>query len=114
MAGHEKRHTVGSRIGGRIGEADFDYDVEAAYQFGTLAAADIKAYMVASEMGYTFFDAAGSPRLHAGFDYASGDDGPGGNAGTFSHLFPLGHAYFGHIDGVARQNIGYMFLQYMF
>ena len=96
---------MGSRIGGKIGETDFDYDVEAAYQFGTLGAANIGAHMVASELGYTFFDAAGSPCLHAGFDYASGDDGPADNAGTFSHLFPLGHAYFGHIDGVARQNI---------
>ena len=105
MAGHEKRHTVGSRIGGKIRASDFDYDVEAAYQFGTLGAANIEANMVASVIGYTFVDAAGAPRLHAGFDYASGDDGPGGKAGTFSHLFPLGHAYFGHMDAVARQNV---------
>ena len=58
--------------------------------------------MAASELGYTFFDAPTSPRLHVGFDYASGDDGRSDRVGTFNQLFPLGHAYFGHIDTIAR------------
>jgi hypothetical protein len=113
IAGHERCHTVGSRIGGKIAASDFDYDAEAAYQFGTfggnldgnLGNADISAYMTASELGYTFFDVPASPRIHGGFDYASGDDGRADRVGTFNQLFPLGHAYFGHIDTIARQNI---------
>ena len=102
VTGREKRHTVGSRISGKIATSDFDYDAEAAYQFGSLGSADISAYMAASELGYTFFDAPTSPRLHVGFDYASGDDGHSDRVGTFNQLFPLGHAYFGHIDTIAR------------
>ena len=103
--GRERRHTVGSRVGGEIRQTDFDYDAEAAYQFGTVGATDIGAYMVASEMACTFFGAPASPRLHGGFDYATGDSGLDDEVGTFNQLFPLGHAYFGHIDSVARQNI---------
>ena len=105
IAGREKRQTVGSRISGKIAASDFDYDAEAAYQFGSLGNADVSAYMVASELGYTFFEAPASPRIHAGFDYASGDDGRSDRVGTFNQLFPLGHAYFGHIDAIGRQNI---------
>ena len=105
VTGCEKRHTVGSRISGKIAASDFDYDAEAAYQFGSIGSADISAYMAASELGYTFFDAPTLPRLHVGFDYASGDDDRGDRVGTFNQLFPLGHAYFGHIDTIARQNI---------
>ena len=104
-SGRERRHTVGSRVGGRVRQTDFDYDAEAAYQFGAVGTADIGAYMVASEIGYTFFGAPASPRLHVGFDYATGDSGLDDEVGTFNQLFPLGHAYFGHIDSVARQNI---------
>ena len=34
----------------------------------------------------------------------SGDDEPGGDVETFNQLFPLGHAYFGYIDLIGRQN----------
>ena len=103
--GRERRHTAGSRVGGEIRQTDFDYDAEAAYQFGTVGATDIGAYMVASEMACTLFGARASPRLHGGFVYATGDSGLDDEVGTFNQLFPLGHAYFGHIDSVARQNI---------
>ncbi len=45
------------------------------------------------------------PRLFLGFDYASGDDSPGGDVETFSQLFPLGHAHLGYMDAIGRQNI---------
>jgi hypothetical protein len=61
--------------------------------------------MFASEVGYTIADCPTNPRVHLGFDYASGDDSPGGDVETFNQLFPLGHAYFGWIDAVGRQNI---------
>src|SRR6185503_5232648 len=40
------------------------------------------------------------------FDYATGDDDPNDDElNTFNQLFPLGHAYFGYIDVIGRQNI---------
>ncbi|MDQ3200287.1 MAG: alginate export family protein, partial [Verrucomicrobiota bacterium] len=63
------------------------------------------AWMLASEAGYTFKPVPLVPRLWLGFDYASGDDAAGGDVGTFNQLFPLGHAYFGYIDAIGRQNI---------
>ncbi len=102
----EQRHTVGARLGGPISDTGFDVDVEFSYQFGELGSADIRAWMAAAELGYTFSTSTLKPRLHLGFDYASGDDDPGdGDINTFNQLFPLGHAYFGQMDVVGRQNI---------
>jgi hypothetical protein len=84
----------------------WDLDVEADYQFGSSGQGDISAYSLAAEVGYTFADVAFSPRVYIGFDYASGDDDPTNpDKGTFNQLFPLGHAYFGYIDAIGRQNI---------
>ena len=44
-----------------------------AWQFGEQGSLDISAYMVAAELGYTFFDAPLTPHLWVGFDYATGD-----------------------------------------
>ena len=101
--GHEDRYTIGGRLFGA--SHGFDYELENAYQFGRIGPGDISAWMLATEGGYTFKKVCGSPRLWLGFDYASGDDGAGGDVGTFNQLFPLGHAYFGYIDAIGRQNI---------
>jgi alginate export protein len=100
--GEEERHTLGGRLSGKM--APFDYEVEGAYQFGTIGAGDISAFMVASQFGYARADWQGRPRFYLGFDYASGDDAPGGDVGTFNQLFPLGHAYLGFMDFIGRQN----------
>ncbi len=104
-AGEEDRHTIGARFGGKIAESNFDFDLEGAYQFGEVGSADISAFAFASQVGYTFTDPDWKPRLYVGFDYASGDDKAGdGDVGTFNQLFPLGHAYYGYMDFVGRQN----------
>lgn len=104
--GEEDRYTLGTRVAGKIGDSGFDYDLEGSYQFGEVGSADVSAYSFASQLGYTFTDSGWKPRLHVGFDYASGDDEPGdGDVETFNQLFPLGHAYFGYMDFVGRQNI---------
>lgn len=103
--GTERRWTVGSRLGGKLGASGFDFDLEAAGQFGTIGGQDIRAWMLASQAGYTFADAPATPRVFLGFDYASGDRRPGGDVQTFNQLYPLGHAYFGYIDIIGRQNI---------
>lgn len=101
--GDETRHTVGARVSGKPGS--WDYDVEAAYQFGDVGEGNVSAYMVGSEVGVTLKEVAGSPRIFAGFDAGSGDDRPGGDVQTFNQLYPLGHAYLGFADLVGRQNI---------
>jgi len=103
--GGEDRHTLGGRLFGKIADTSFDYDVEGAYQFGEVGTGDVNAFMIGSELGYRLPDVWGSPRLHVGFDYASGDEAAGGDVETFNQLFPLGHAYLGYIDIVGRQNI---------
>ena len=104
-SGAERRHSVGARVGGKLPHATIDYDVEYAYQFGTLGSGNISAHMIGSQFGYTFSAVPTAPRLHVGFDYGSGDAADGGDVGTASQLFPLGHAYLGFIDMVGRQNV---------
>lgn len=103
-AGDETRHTLGGRIFGKCGDSGFDYDLEGAYQFGEVGSGDVDAFMIGSQLGYTVSQWAGKPRFFAGVDYASGDDEPGGDVQTFNQLFPLGHAYYGYMDFVGRQN----------
>ncbi len=106
--GDEERHTLGGRIYGKIDTFEkqaLDYDVEAAYQLGDVGGADINAWMLGSQVGYKFAGVDMQPRLWAGLDYASGDDGAGGSVQTFNQLYPLGHAYLGWIDQIGRQNI---------
>jgi len=77
-------HTVGLRAAGVIG--GFDFDVEAAYQFGDVTGlhsacpygfgeADVEydVFAVNSEIGYTF-ETAWSPRPFARFAYFGGGD----------------------------------------
>jgi hypothetical protein len=103
-SGSERRHTFGARVGGKAGGSGIDYDAEAAYQLGTVGDGDISAWMLGAQLGYTL-SSAWKPRLWLGLDYGSGDDGDGGDVGTFNQLYPLGHAYLGLIDTVGRQNI---------
>ena len=103
--GKEDRHTVGGRLFGDIGATGFDYDFEGAYQFGSVGSGDVSAFMIGSQLGYTASQLWASPRFFLGFDYGSGDRSPGGDVQTFNQLFPLGHAFLGYADVVARQNV---------
>lgn len=85
--GSEARKTVGSRLYGKA--LGFDWDVEGAYQFGRFGSADISAWMVAGNAGYTFDSVAWSPRLGLKTDIASGDSNPSdGRLGTFNAMYP--------------------------
>jgi hypothetical protein len=101
--GDEHRHTLGVRFSAKAPSL-VEYDLEGAYQFGSIGST-ISAVMIGSDVAHTWSANRLHPRLHAGFDYASGDATPGGNVGTFNQLFPLGHAFLGFIDVVGRQNI---------
>ena len=98
-------YTVGARFA--TNPKPWDLDVEATYQFGDVGVGgDISAWSIAVEGGYTFAAAPLKPRLYIGFDAASGDENPADpDSQRFNQLFPLGHAYFGYIDVIARSNV---------
>ncbi|HEV2605597.1 MAG TPA: alginate export family protein [Microvirga sp.] len=99
----ERRHTIGVRLFGR--SDGWDWDVEAAYQFGSFGARTIRAWTVASDVGFTFEGARFSPRLGLKADIASGDRDPAdGRLGTFNALYPK-LPYFSEASLVAPANI---------
>ena len=98
--GDERRQTLGVRLSGKLDDRT-GYDVELDYQLGSVGDDDVSAWSVATELGWQISDPV---RLAVGFDWASGDDEPGGDVGTFQQLYPLGHAYFGIADLIGRQN----------
>jgi hypothetical protein len=104
-AGDEDRATVGARAAGELPGTGLDFDLEAAWQGGRIGGEAIDAAMVAAQAGWWWADRRFSPRVFAGVDFASGDERPGGGVQLFDQLFPLGHAYFGAIDAVGRQNV---------
>lgn len=104
VAAGSDTYTIGARF--YTNPKPWDLDVEADYQFGRAGAhGDISAWSIAVEGGYRFACPT-APRLYVGFDAASGDRDPANpDKQTFNQLFPLGHAYFGYIDVIGRQNI---------
>jgi hypothetical protein len=113
-SGRERRQTVGGRLAHNSipNRASFEvqvaggfgFEVEAAGQFGTLGAEDIRASMFSVNGGYKF-DARLKPHLFATMDFASGDGNLGGKVGTFNQLYPTNHTYLGNTDYVGRQNL---------
>ncbi|MEZ6038424.1 MAG: alginate export family protein, partial [Planctomycetota bacterium] len=103
-SGNERRHTLGARTFGSLGGA-WDGELEGAYQFGEVGAGDVSAWFVSSVLGYKLPDCPLQSRWFVGFDAASGDHNVGGNVTTYDQVFPLGHAYFGYADMLARQNV---------
>ena len=103
--GDERRHTLGARASSPIPGTRFDVEGEAAYQFGRAGDAEISGGMISTQLGYWLQELRISPRFFVGFDWASGDDHAGGDVAQFDQLFPLGHAYFGIADLVARSNV---------
>jgi hypothetical protein len=102
--GSRTLYTPGIRLWGKDGS--WDYEAEAAAQFGTFAGDRVKAGMVTVGGGYTVEDCPYKTRLGLMYDYASGDSSPTDSThGTFNHLFPLGHAWLGYLDVVGRSNI---------
>lgn len=86
-------YTPGARLLLAPHPGGWDYEFEAAYQFGHIRAStaadavrqDVSAGFVHAEVGRTF-GGDFSPRLSAELDYASGD-GSGGKYGRFDTLF---------------------------
>jgi len=86
---HERRHSLGTRLWGRADA--WDYNFEALYQFGTFGPSEIKAWTVASDVGYTARALLLAPRLGLKADIISGNRDPDDRTlGTFNALFPKG------------------------
>ena len=104
QTGRFETYTYGARFAGTTW--NFDYDVEAAGQFGHAAGDPIRGAMVGADAGYTFKELPTTPRFGLGFDFATGDDTPrDGSIETFNQLYPTAHAPLGYLDLVGRQNI---------
>ncbi len=83
----ESRHTVGTRIFGRRNA--WNWDGEAAFQFGKFGDGNIRAWFIGGEVGRTWRDARWSPRLAIRSHVFSGDDDPlDPDLQTFNPLFP--------------------------
>jgi hypothetical protein len=99
----ERRHTFGTRLFGK--RSGFDWNVEAAFQFGSFGTADIRAWTVSANLGYSFADLPFSPRLGLNGDAISGDRKLNdGKLGTFNPLFPK-LPYFSEANLVAPANL---------
>jgi hypothetical protein len=92
----EVRHSLGARLSRPIAteKADWDFDYEALWQFGTFGSANIAAWTAASETGYRIPRMPLKPRFSAKADISSGDNPNSKTLGTFNPLFPKGN-YFG-------------------
>ena len=103
-SGRERRQTIGGRLSRGSAAGRFDFDAEAAAQFGTIGAASIRASMLSVNGGYSHASRL-KPRVFATVDFASGDGRTGGRVGTFNQLYPNNHTYLGTTDYIGRQNI---------
>ena len=94
----ELRHTVGGRLSGRRG--GWSYDSEAAVQWSSFGARNIRAWGTGHDTSYTFRSIRLRPRIGASALVASGSRGNSqSDLGTLNPLFPTGN-YFGQ-GGIA-------------
>ena len=101
--GNELRHTLGSRLFG--GKGGWDWNFEAAFQFGRFNAENISAWSVASDTGYTFLQTPFTPRIGLKANIISGDSSPDSPLlETFNPMFPKGN-YFGTIGLIGPYNL---------
>lgn len=99
----ERRHTLGTRLFGRSGSWDWNW--EAMGQVGRFGDGDIRAWSLATETGYRWSDAWLAPRLGLKANIASGDHDPDDRAlNTFDPLFPKGK-YFGELTPIGPYNL---------
>ncbi len=101
---HLDEKTVGVRWAGNISR--WDYDSEAAGQFGNLGTDRIRAWAGTGRLGYSLESLRLRPRFFAEYSFASGDqNAKDGTHGTFDQLYPNIHDHHGLADQVAWQNL---------
>jgi hypothetical protein len=99
--------TLGTRMKSTAGKLNgFDYDLEAALQFGDLKGKNLNAGAIHAVTGYTFTNSPWKPRIGIEYNHATGDSTPGqGDAETFQNLFPTNHKFYGYADFFSWQNV---------
>ena len=107
-------YTPGLRLFTKPAPGKWDFELEGAYQFGSVRGStavladklDVSAYTLHAEAGYQFAT-DWSPRLALEYDRASGDK-PGGHYGRFDNLFGSRRGDFGPTStfgALGRSNI---------
>lgn len=106
VTGGHRRETLGARVAGRAAPW-LAYETEGAWQFGTLGAGRVAAWMLAGEATATAARASGRPSASLGIDVASGDRRAGDAASNAFHpLFGSSRAFMGGTDLLGRVNAG--------
>lgn len=110
-------YSVGARFRSATNEwGKFDYTVEALGQLGNRKrpATGVRpnerdehlAYAFSGNVGYTFTDTLGAPRVAIEYDHGSGDSDPNDDQHeTFDNLYPTNHKFYGYQDLTSWQNI---------
>ncbi|MDB6174734.1 MAG: hypothetical protein JWL59_4045 [Chthoniobacteraceae bacterium] len=99
----ELRHSFGARFWGKPGAWDYNY--EALIQTGSFGGANILAWTVATDTGYTSASLPFHPRVGFKADIATGDCNPNdGRLTTFNALFPK-QPYFSEASLIAPANL---------
>lgn len=102
-AGRDRRETLGARIAGKTGAFDFNYEIVG--QFGSFAAAPVKAWAIITDSGYSLPKVLFKPRFAMRFDATSGDKNPcDARLQTFNPLFASPTAYSGLVSLIAPSN----------
>jgi hypothetical protein len=72
----ELRNSVGARLWKPIAkkESGLDFDYEGVFQFGSFGSADVRAWTLAADTGYSFENVPLKPRLSVKSDISSGDN----------------------------------------
>jgi hypothetical protein len=105
LGGKTDRKVYGGRFVGKL-PANFDYNIEAVGQTGSVGTDPIRASASHVALGYTLASVNKKPRLVLEYNYASGDESPtDGKQQTFDQLYPTGHDKYGLADQVGWKNI---------
>ncbi|HEX8266830.1 MAG TPA: alginate export family protein [Pyrinomonadaceae bacterium] len=101
--GREIRRSIGARFAGNAGA--IDYANEFTYQFGEFKNGAIRAWMIASDNGYTFAGTRFAPRVGLRANIASGDKKTNdARLETFNGLFSPGNYFGGEIGLLGSSN----------
>jgi hypothetical protein len=105
----ELRHSVAMRVWGPAvaGGRGWDFDDEAVWQFGSFGPDSIRAWTVASDLGYSVPNLSLKPRFSVKADISSGDDPRNHTLGTFYPVFPVGN-YFGVLADTGPGPVNFM------
>jgi hypothetical protein len=105
--GHLDMKVSGARWLGKV--RAFDYNTSIVLEQGSGAGDRVDAWAGHWLLAYSFPNVAGSPRLVAEYNYATGDGNPhDGQVNTFQLLYPTAHDRHGLTDQVGWRNIHHL------